>query len=54
MRQPGLFQHLTGSHEIGGVETEFGILAAAGRPFARAFAIQTSANANVWLEADLL
>src|SRR6266478_9079413 len=52
--QTGLFQHLASSHEIGGVETEFGVLAAARRPFARAFAIQTSTNTNIGFEADLL
>src|SRR5213080_1381848 len=51
--QTSLFQHLAGSHEIGGVETEFGVLTAAWRPFAGAFAIQASANTDVGLDADL-
>src|SRR5436309_3414048 len=54
VRQPGILQHLTRSNQIGGVETEFGVLAAARRPFACAFAIQTSTNTNVGFEADLL
>jgi hypothetical protein len=37
--ETGLFQHLAGSHEIGGVETEFGVLTAAWGPFAGAFAM---------------
>jgi len=53
VRQPGLLQHLAGSHQIGGVQAEFGVLAAAGRPFAGTFAIQTSANTDAGLDADL-
>src|SRR5438132_14304691 len=54
VRQPGLFQHLTRRNQIGSVETEFGVLATARRPLARAFAIQASTNANVGLQADLV
>src|SRR5439155_9985590 len=54
VRQPGILQHLTRSNQIGGVETEFGVLAAARRPFACAFAIQTSTNTNVGFAVDLL
>src|SRR4029077_9201651 len=54
VRQPGVFQHLAGSHEICGVETKFGVLAAARRPFAGAFAIQASTNANQGLDADFV
>ena len=54
MRQPGLFQYLTGSNETGCVETEFSVFATARRPFARAFAIQAGTNADVWFNADLV
>src|SRR6266516_3216505 len=54
LRQPGLFQHLTRSNQIGGVETEFSVLAAARRPFAGAFAIQASTNTNVGLDTHLV
>src|SRR5206468_3263868 len=54
VRQPGILQHLTRSNQIGGVETEFGVLAAARRPLAGAFAIQASTNANIGLDADLV
>src|SRR2546430_10577131 len=54
MCQTGLFQHLTGSDETGCVETEFRVFAAARRPFARAFAVQTSTNTDVRFDADLV
>src|SRR5882724_7259800 len=40
--------------QIGGAEAEFGVLAAARRPFAGAFAIQASTNANVGLDANFV
>ena len=52
MRQTGVFQHLTCSNEIGRVETELRVLAAARRPFAGAFAVQAHANADVRFDAD--
>src|SRR5882724_12362419 len=54
LRQSGLLQHLACSNQIGGVQAEFGVLAAARRPFAGAFAVQASTNANVGLDADLV
>src|SRR5437870_10376492 len=54
MCQARLFQHLTGGDETGCVETEFGIFAAARRPFARAFAIQASTNTDERFDADLV
>src|SRR6266496_1606911 len=53
LRQPGLFQQLTRGNQIGGVQTEFGVLAAARRPLTGAFAIQSSTNTNVGFDADL-
>ncbi len=52
MRQTSLFQHLTGSNEVGCIETEFRVLAAAGRPFARPFAMQAHTNADVRLDPN--
>src|SRR6267143_4289011 len=54
MCQAGVFQHLTGSYEICGVETKFGVLPAARRPFAGAFAMQASTNTDVRLDSYLL
>src|SRR5262245_35904926 len=54
MRQPGILQHLAGSDEIGCVETELCVIAAARCPFPGAFAVQASANSNVRLDPNLL
>src|SRR6266496_1382637 len=54
LRQSGLLQHLARSNQIGRVQAEFGVLAAARRPFTGAFAIQASTNANVRLDANLV
>src|SRR5262249_2868819 len=54
MRQAGILQHLAGGDEIGCVETELRVLAAARGPFAGAFAVQASANSNVRLDHNLL
>src|SRR4030095_16260937 len=42
--QPSLFQSLTGGHKAGCIQAEFCVLTAAGRPFARALAVQTDTN----------
>ena len=52
MRQTGLFQHLARRDEVGGIETELRVLAAARRPFARAFAVKPHANADARLDAN--
>ncbi len=54
MRESRRFQHLARGHEAGGIETKLRVLAAAGRPFARALAVQAHANADVRLDADFL
>src|SRR5437667_276832 len=51
MGEPGFFQHLAGSDQTGCVETELGVLAAAGRPFARAFGMEAHPNSDQWLDA---
>src|SRR5882724_3720954 len=52
--EAGLFQHLTGSNEVGCIETEFRVLAAARGPFARAFAMQAHTNADIRLDANFV
>ena len=54
MREPRRLQHLARSDQIRRVEAELRVLAAARRPFARAFAVQAHANADLRLDADLL
>ena len=54
MREPGRLQHFARGDETGGVETELRVLAAARRPFAGAFAVQTDANSDVAVRRRLL
>ena len=54
MRQARGLQHLARGDETCGIETELRVLAPARRPFARAFAVKTDANADVRLHANFL
>ena len=54
MRQARRLQHFARGNEARGIETELRVLAAAGRPFARAFAVKTHADADVRFDADFL
>src|SRR5438874_5020991 len=47
MSEPGFLQYLAGGDEVGRVETELRVFAAAGRPFARTLAVQPETNADV-------
>ena len=54
MRQSRGLQHFARGDETCGIETELRVLAAARRPFARAFAVKPHANSDVRLDADFL
>ncbi len=47
------FEQFAGGDEIGGVESELGVLPAARGPFARAFAMQSDTDADVGLDSHL-
>src|SRR5207302_8285224 len=54
MREACSLQHFTRRDEACRIETEFRVLATAGRPFTSAFAIKTYTNADVRFDADFL
>src|SRR5256714_8982622 len=52
MCQTGVFQYLACSNEIGRIEAELRVFAAARRPFTGPFGVQANANADVRFDAD--
>src|SRR5262249_25511076 len=54
MREACGLQHFARGNETGGIEAELRVLAATRRPFSRAFAVETHANADVRFHADFL
>src|SRR5438477_6888610 len=52
MLQSLALQHFAGRDQTHGIETELGVLTAAGRPFARARAVQTDPDSNHRLDPD--